>query len=179
MHLPTHILSGWCAANLFRLSPRERLFCMIAATGADIDGISFLFGQNAYWHWHHVGAHNIFFAILMSALLAAFSNRRRTAFLLYLALAHLHLVMDYYGSGVGWPIFYLWPASDWKLKNPNAWEFLSWQNIVVLAGFIAWTIVITVRQRCTPFELIAPEVDQRILRWLGAGRSSQLQESRS
>ncbi len=177
MHLPTHILSGWCAANLFRLSRRERLFCMIAATGADLDGISLLFGQNAYWHWHHVGAHNIFFAIVMSAVLAAFSNRRGRSFALYLVLAHLHLVMDYFGSGEGWGIFYFWPASRWELKNPDPCEFLSWENMLALAAFVAWTIAIAVRQRRTPFELIAPEVDRRVLRWLGMTKSLHLQES--
>jgi hypothetical protein len=179
MHPPTHILSGWCAANLFRLTPRERLFCMIAATGADLDGASLLFGREAYWNWHHVGGHNIFFAVAMSLLLAAFSSRKRKCFALYFTLAHLHLLMDDYGSGVGWPIYYLWPASGWKLKNLNAWEFLSWQNMLALAALLAWTIRIAIRQRRTPFELIAAEVDQRILRWLGASRSLQLQQSAS
>jgi hypothetical protein len=177
MHLPTHILSGWCAASLFRLTPRERLFCMIAATGADLDGVSLLFGREAYWNWHHVGGHNIFFAVAMSLLLAAFSSRKLMCFALYFTLAHLHLLMDYYGSGIGWPILYLWPASHWQLKNPMPWEFLSWQNMLALAALLTWTILIAVRQRHTPFEVIAPDVDRRILRWLGAAPSLQLQQS--
>ena len=179
MHLPTHILSGWCAASLFRLSPRERLFCMIAATGADLDGISFLFGQHAYWNWHHVGGHNIFFAAAMAILLARFSTRKVKAFVLYFVLAHLHLLMDYYGSGQNWPIYYLWPASRWQIRNVDAWPFLSWQNMLALAALLAWTIAIAIRQRRTPFEFIAPEVDQRILRWLGAAPPLQLQGSQT
>ncbi|HSU65852.1 MAG TPA: hypothetical protein VLJ39_03175 [Tepidisphaeraceae bacterium] len=49
MHIPTHIMSGWCMANLVRLTARERLFTMIAATAADLDGVSRVFGQEAYW----------------------------------------------------------------------------------------------------------------------------------
>ena len=30
MHIQTHILSGWVIGNALRLSPRERLFCMVA-----------------------------------------------------------------------------------------------------------------------------------------------------
>ena len=179
MHLPTHILSGWCAASVLRLSPRERLFCMVAATGADLDGVSFLFGQDAYWNWHHVLGHNIFFALAMAGVLAAFSQRKLASYLLYLALAHLHLVMDYYGSGEHWPLFYLWPASGAKFQNPGAWPFLSWQNLLALAALFGWTVAIAIRQRRTPFELIAPQVDQRILRWLGAAPSLHLPESQS
>jgi hypothetical protein len=59
MHVPTHIMSGWCLANVVPgLTARERLFCMIAATAADLDGLSILFGQNAYWDYHHVVCHN-------------------------------------------------------------------------------------------------------------------------
>lgn len=167
MHLPTHILSGWCAASLFRLSPRERLFCMVAATGADLDGISFLFGQNAYWNWHHVAGHNILFAGLLAAVLVLFSQHRLKTLPIYSLLTHLHLLMDYFGSGVGWPIYYLWPLYSLKIQNPAAWEFLSWQNMLALAALLGWTWRIASRHSRTPFELIAPDVDRRVLRWIG------------
>jgi hypothetical protein len=80
---------------------------------------------------------------------------------LYLALFHLHLMMDYYGSGVGWFIAYLWPASNWKWKNPNAWEFISWQNTGVFLGLLGWTIVIAYKKHRTPLESIAPRLDQK------------------
>jgi hypothetical protein len=120
MHVPTHLMSGWCVGNLFRLTARERLLCMAAATVADLDGVTYLFGQNAYWDYHHVVCHNLLFAVLVSAGFAAFSAYRLWSFFVYLLAAHLHLVLDYYGSGPGWPIAYGWPvwARDWK--NPDA-----------------------------------------------------------
>ena len=42
--------------------------------------------------------------LLISLTLASFSTRRVLAFCAYLALFHLHLVLDYFGSGPGWPI---------------------------------------------------------------------------
>ena len=43
MHAPTHLMSGWCVGNLFRLTAVERVFCMIAASAADVDAVSRVF----------------------------------------------------------------------------------------------------------------------------------------
>jgi hypothetical protein len=51
--------------------------------------------------------------------------------------------------------------------------------MLALAALLTWTILIAVRQRHTPFEIIAPDVDRRILRWLDASQSLQLQQSAS
>src|SRR5215213_9343611 len=139
MHVPTHIMSGWCVGSLFRLTARERVLCMAAASAADLDGISYLFGQEAYWDYHHVLCHNLPFALLLAAALALLSTRRLKGFVLCLGLAHLHLVLDYFGSGPGWPIAYGWPLTDrWNWKGSDAWEFSSWQNRVTALGFLLW-----------------------------------------
>ena len=163
MHIPTHLMSGWCLANLVRLNPRERAFTMIAASAADMDGISFLFGQEAYWDYHHVVCHNLPFAVLVSAGLAVFSSSRIKAFFVYLAAAHLHLLLDYFGSGPGWPIHYGWPLFHWVWKNPDAWEFNSWQNRVVALAFLVWVLLIAAFQGRTPAELITPDLDRRFV----------------
>ena len=166
-------MSGWCFANLFRLTARERLYCMVAASAADVDGISYVFGQEAYWNWHHVAGHNLPFAIALSAVLATFSTHRVKSFFLYLLLAHVHLVLDYFGSGPNWPIFYLWPFARWSIKNPHAWEFFSWQNITAAAVLLGWTTLIAIRQGRTPVELLTPDLDRRMVAFARAavGRS--------
>ena len=156
-------MSGWCIANVFTLNARERTFCMAAATLADLDGLSRLLGQEAYWDYHHVVCHNLPFAALVSIALAAFSVHRIKGFVIYLALAHLHLVLDYYGSGPGWPIHYGWPIAGWTWVNPNGWEFSSWQNRVVAAVFVLWVVTIAVVQGRTPVELLTPDLDRRIV----------------
>ena len=94
MHIPTHILSGWCVANLLPLGPRERAVCVVAAAIPDLDGLGLLAvpfaGSHFYERYHHVLGHNLTFAVI--------------ACLAYFALFHLHLLMDYYGSGPGWGI---------------------------------------------------------------------------
>jgi inner membrane protein len=95
MHIPTHLMSGWCVANVFTLTARERAFCMAAASLADLDCFSRVFGQEAYWDYHHVVCHNLAFALLMSVVFAACSVHWVKGFIIYLALAHLHLLLDY------------------------------------------------------------------------------------
>ena len=166
MHVPTHLMSGWCVANLFSLTARERAFCMAAATVADLDGVSRLFGQEAYWDYHHVVCHNLAFAACFSVVLALFSTHRLRCFFIYLSLAHLHLLLDYFGSGPGWNIYYLYPFSRRSVFNPHAWAFYSWQNITAAFVLICWTVILAVRQGRTPLETVMPGLDRQLVVWL-------------
>ena len=76
---------------------------------------------------------------------------------------HLHLVLDYFGSGPGWGIHYFWPFSNYEILNPYAWNFLSWQNLCAAAFFLLWTIAIIVKSKRTPLEVIMPSLDQKIV----------------
>ena len=166
MHVQTHIMSGWCVGNWIGMTARERLCCMIAASVADLDGLGILFGQEAYWNYHHKLGHNLAFAVMVSAVLAWFSLRRVFAFALYMGLAHLHLLMDYFGSGPGWPLYYLWPFSSYTIVNRTAWEFYSWQNISAAGVLLILTIYIAVKLGRTPLESIMPHLDQELVAWL-------------
>ncbi len=163
MHIQTHILSGWCLANCLPLSPRQRLCSMLAATLADLDGLGIVLGQRHYHQFHHTLGHNIFFVAALSAILAAFSPRRPLSFLWYLTLGHVHLLMDYFGSGPFWKIHYLWPASGFFLRWDNAWEFYSWQNLGTFAVLLAWTVTIALRAGRTPLEAIMPRLDAQLV----------------
>src|SRR5579872_2781125 len=165
MQIPTHILSGWCAANLFPpLNPRQRLMCMIAAAIPDLDGLSILGGQQAYWNWHHRVCHNLPFGLIVCGLLAWLSGRRIGLFVLYLLLFQLHIVMDIFGSGPGWGIYYFWPFSNWMFDNTGiSWEFFSWQNLSIAGGLLVWTIVIAIRLGRTPLEAIMPRLDGQLV----------------
>src|SRR5262245_60059294 len=104
MHIQTHVMSGWCVGNLVSLTPRERFCCMLAASLADLDGLSLLGGWESYWQYHHKVGHNLLIGGILAGLLTVFSAQRVKACFLYLALFHLHLVLDYFGSGPGWEI---------------------------------------------------------------------------
>jgi hypothetical protein len=147
---------------------------MIAASVPDLDGLGILFGQEAYWNYHHKLGHNLLAGLLISAVLAGFSRNRLKPFVVYLALFHLHLVLDYFGSGPGWEIYYLWPFSNWSMENPNAWPFYSWQNISIGFAFLAWVLVIAIRAGRMPLEWIMPSLDRQLVTLLRrAARRSQ------
>ena len=161
-------MSGWCVGNIFNLTGRERLFCMIAATAQDLDGLGIIlypiYEQKYYWAWHHVLFHNLLSAIILTTILTIWSKHKLKAALLYFALFHLHLLMDYVGSGELWTIPYLYPFSDkltlmWKY----AWPMFSWQNIT--AGFIliGWTILIAAKKERTPLEQFMPSLDRQLV----------------
>lgn len=163
MHIPTHILSGWCVGNCFRIGPRERLFCMIAAAAADIDGLGILFGEEMYWRFHHSLGHNVFYGAMLAGAMAIWSARPYLCFVLYLVLFHLHLLMDFFGSGIGWKIHYLWPLLMQGWKTNLAWNLSAWPNYLAFLILLLWTALIALRYRRTPLELIAPRLNDKLL----------------
>lgn len=165
MHIPTHILSGWCLANCLPLSPRQRLGCMVAAVIPDLDGLGIVFGteSDAFQNYHHLLGHNLPFALFSCGLLALAGPRRAMSFVIYLAMFHVHLVMDYFGSGAGWRIYYLWPISRWNVVNFNGWDFYSWQNILAAAILLVWMVAIAAWKRRTPLEAIMPDLDRQLV----------------
>ena len=128
-----------------------------------MDGLGILVSEAAYVAYHHVLGHNLLFGVVSSAVLAVFSTQRSKVLWLYLALFHLHLVLDYFGSGPGWGIHYFWPFSRDEILNPRAWAFVSWQNICAAGFFLLWTIVIIFQRKRTPLEFIMPSLDRQIV----------------
>jgi inner membrane protein len=166
MHIQTHILSGWCVGNLFGVTPRERVFCMFAASLQDLDGLGILISQEVYWDYHHKVGHCLLSGVLLSILLTIFSTHRLKALIVYLSLFHLHLVLDYFGSGPGWPLHYFWPFSDYGIVNDRAWPFFSWQNLSAAFAMILWTLWIAAAKQRTPLETFMPRLDRQFTTWL-------------
>lgn len=140
---------------------------MAAASLPDFDGLSFVAGEGIYQTYHHLLCHNLLFAIVFALVLASLSKATRATslFFLYLLLAHSHLVMDYFGSGPNWPIYYLWPFDpSFRFRNQNGWEFTSWQNTTIAAALLIWTIGIAIVKRRTPVELLTPGLDERLVK---------------
>lgn len=162
MHIQTHLLSGWCFGNLLGLDKRGRSLAILAAGLPDIDGLGILFGPIYYWKYHHLVCHNLLFAFTFSVIHAYFSEQRLKAFFTFILLFHLHFLMDYFGSGTGWLIYYFWPFSNHGIDNPIGWPFLSWQNTATGVIFTVWMIGIAVYQKRTFFECIAPKLNEQL-----------------
>lgn len=151
-------------ADLLVLTPRERVFAMVAASAADMDGVGLLVSIDYYARYHHVLAHNLLFGGLLAAALAIFSTHRLKAFILFLVLFHVHLLLDFYGSGPGWGIHYFWPFGGGAFFCPHVWDLNSWQNIVAFEVLFLWMFGIVFWRRRTPFEAILPSLDAKIIR---------------
>lgn len=168
MHVPTHIMSGWVIANCVPLTPRERLACMIISTAPDLDGLGILFGRDAYDRWHHVACHGLPFGLLATIVLVMiFSQgtlRRLAVAGVLLICFHAHLLMDYYGSGPGWPIVYWFPFSDFRFVNWESWDLSSWQNTLAAGVLLVWTIAIARVAKRTPLEVLMPSLDAKLVR---------------
>lgn len=163
MHIQSHLMSGWCAANCFSLTARERFLAMLAATLPDLDGLSWFFGAKAYWATHHIYGHNLLFGIALSGFLSVFCTHRLKCFLLYLGLFHLHLGMDLLGSGDGWTIPYALPFSSHEYAFHGTWDFNGPENKLVGLALLIWCLGIAVVQRRTPLEYPMPKLDAQLV----------------
>lgn len=161
MHIQTHILSGWCIGNFLPLTPRERLLCMVAASIQDIDGLGILYSEELYWDLHHKLGHCLLFGGITAAVCGLIARRWRMA-AVALVLFHVHLVLDYYGSGPGWGLYYYWPFNEHEWVNRDAWPFFSWQNISAFVLLLGWTVLIAWQYQRTLLELLVPSLDRKL-----------------
>ena len=161
MYIQAHVLSGWIAGNYLKLNARERFLCMVAAGIPDVDGLGILVSQDAYDDYHHVLGHNLLFGLIVVLILTSFSSHKKKSFLIYLALFHLHILMDLFGSGELWTISYFWPFSNYALYSEFNWALYSWQNMIVNAFVVIWTVVLIVSKKRTPLEYLMPELDKK------------------
>ena len=161
MYIQAHVLSGWIAANYLKLNARERFLCMVAAGIPDVDGLGILVSQDAYDDYHHVLGHNLLFGLIVALILTSFSSHKKKSFFIYLALFHLHILMDLFGSGELWTISYFWPFSNYALYSEFNWALFSWQNMLVNAFVVIWTVVLIVSKKRTPLEYLMPELDKK------------------
>jgi len=171
-------MSGWLAANCFDLTPRQRFFCMLAAAVPDLDGLGIVVGGDAYLKYHHVLGHNLLFAVIVSVLLAWWSERQRwKALAIYFGLFHLHLLLDLVGSGELWTIQYLWPFSAREFSTEYCWAFYSWQNLTAGGLALALTIGVIFWKKRTPLEYVMPKLDRDLTAWFLRRRQSRKCES--
>jgi hypothetical protein len=176
-----HAFISWWTANVVSLSRRDRLLVLLGGILPDVDGLSVLFGWEAFLNYHHLVAHNLAVGLLWLAVAAITADQRGRCLVLVLCNWHLHLACDYFGSGgydgSVWVLPYFYPllgshgtdgifvGPDWYW-NPWQWQLRAWPNllIVVIAG-LGW-LYIAVRLDRTWFEFIWPAMDRELCRTL-------------
>ncbi|MDP7093253.1 MAG: zinc finger HIT domain-containing protein [Gammaproteobacteria bacterium] len=164
----THLEFGWALANTIDGPPKRRLMIMAAGLVADLDGMTILFGQEAYQVYHHSVTHNfVFGALLALGLTLLFDRSVKAALLIYLSYL-VHLGCDLVGTI--WEMKILVPFSQLQIESPVNWPLNSWQNYLVTAILAMIGLWIAVRYKRTPFELVWPSLDRVLvtmidLRW--------------
>jgi inner membrane protein len=178
-----HLLIGWCIASIApSLDRRDRALVTAAAVIPDLDGLGMLVElptRNTshpllWWsEYHHLLAHNLGAAIIVTLAAFALSHRRwLTASLACLAF-HSHILGDLVGArgpdGYQWPIPYLLPFSRTpELVWNGQWALNAWQNFVITGAALTITLVLAYRRGTSPVGLLSPGADQRFVETLRA-----------
>lgn len=158
----THALTGWVLAQPLA-DRKQRMVVTAAAVISDLDGVSLLFGVEAYQKWHHTFGHNLFFGLLLSALAAIYFRSVKVTTLVFISY-HSHLFCDLLGSGTDWGIPYFWPVHFHvtMFAPPFQWELDSWQNVAWTAICLSLTLYFGITKKRTPVELVSPRTDMKV-----------------
>jgi inner membrane protein len=170
----THFLMGWGVANSdTSLSKPERALVTWASVIPDVDGFGIfaeiLTKNSAHpLHWwsdyHHILAHNLGFAVLVSVVAAMWAEQKlKTATLVFLSF-HLHLLADLMGArgpdGDQWPIPYFLPFfRGLNLTWSHQWALNAWPNIVITFGLIATALWLARRRGFSFLEIFSKQAD--------------------
>ena len=156
MHLPTHLAISWLIGQGLP-GRRDRRLVAWAGVVPDLDALSLLAGAGAFSRFHHSMTHGIVAAVIVTAVCPVLARARLRVAGLALLAFHVHLLCDLPGSGVDWPIAYLWPFSGMEWVTPYGWPQASWQNVlitVVVLFCIGWIGVTRGRTVAETFLLV-------------------------
>jgi inner membrane protein len=173
----THFLASWALASFPRLQRRDVALVTFAGVAPDLDGLGVIpelltrhTSHPLEWftRYHHLLAHNLPFAILVTVAVLALSQRRwLTASLAFVAV-HLHFLMDVLGSrgpdGYNWPIPYFEPfSSRVQIAWSGQWALNSWQNVLITCGLLVLILIRAVQISRSPLEIFSPAADKQVV----------------
>ncbi|MDD3147846.1 MAG: metal-dependent hydrolase [Candidatus Riflebacteria bacterium] len=175
MNIITHALIGWCAGQRFSRHLPEVAIITVASVIPDIDAagavIDLARGGEAelFSAFHHKFGHCLLF--YLGLLLLVHLLRKNARLTLWCALIfHLHLLCDVIGArgpdGYQWPVYYLFPFSDYGLSWSYQWEINAWPNILLTL----WLLYLFLRQSAqmgfSPLSLLSSSVDDHFVHTL-------------
>jgi hypothetical protein len=181
MNVVEHFLIGWCVANVWpELSNRERIIITAAAVIPDIDGLGLLAEiptRNTthpllWWtEYHHVLAHNVGFAALVTIVAFALATHRWRTGLLTLLSFHTHILGDIVGArgpdGYQWPIPYFLPFSRTPVFSwDGQWALNGWQNFVITGAALAMTFILAWSRGYSPVGIFSERADELLVQTL-------------
>jgi hypothetical protein len=180
MNPATHFLAGWLIANVDHLGRRDRALVTLAAVIPDADGLVILsgivskdqgVGMELYSQYHHVLAHNVFFGLLLAAIVYILSKKKAlTAFLVMISF-HIHLLGDFLSGrgpdGTIWTISYFFPVlGDIQYSWSGQWELNAWPNIVITAALLLLTFYLAWKRGFSPVSIFSLNADRAVIETL-------------
>jgi inner membrane protein len=155
MLAPTHLAISWLIGHGLP-ERRDRRLVTWAGVIPDLDALSILGGPAAYSEYHHLLAHGVVAAVVVTVACAALARQRLKVLLFSLLAFHVHLICDLLGSGRDWAIVYFYPFSRHEYMTPYGWPLASPQNAVVWLVAVAITVWIGVTRGRTFAEAFLP-----------------------
>ena len=175
MRLGTHLLAGWAVANGVELLPgagldaHGRRLTVVASLAPFLDGIPILWNYRRFQEVHHeytfglpVGA----VVVVLLAVAAGRGRRLRTGVACALAFT-TNAVIDMFTTN--WPVRLLFPLSEFRWAvNELLSDFVIYRLIGPASDllFIGLAVVIYLRWRRTPFELLGRRFDALVIDFL-------------
>ena len=156
MHGPSHLIISWFTAEAAGLrSSRDRRIVALSGLAPDIDVLAYLgaivyFGfdkELAFEHvWqvvHHRYTHGLGFVLLTGIVTFIVASRgtmpsemafRQVARVVVFSMiaSIVHIFCDVVGGGPTWPVYPLWPVSDFGWAVNWSWTLADWPNTVIL-----------------------------------------------
>jgi len=161
MQVFAHAGIGWILAEAGQGDRRFRQVVFLSSVLPDLDGISILFGIEAYGNYHDRITHSVPLAIIVSLIGAVLCRnyRFRTVVLTQLGFIS-HILGDYYLSG--WPIVLWFPFSLEQIIFAHALWLGHPVNFLLSALAVACIVWMGWRYKRTPIEVLSVRLDRRI-----------------
>ena len=189
MQGPSHLLVSWFAAEANGLqSPRDRRIVAWSGLAPDVDLLAYV-GALLYYRFdqdlafenvwrvvHHRYTHGLSFVLLtgiVAFLLASRGMRARAGAmrvaLLSMAISGVHNFCDLVAGGPTWPIYPLWPLSNFSWYTSWSWTIGEWPNLVILFGALAGTLLYAKFAGRSPLECFGDRADHWLVRVVQQG----------
>jgi membrane-bound metal-dependent hydrolase YbcI (DUF457 family) len=195
MQGPSHLVISWFIAEASPLdSARDRRIVAWAGLAPDVDALAYVAALIYYrldkelafervWSVvHHRYTHGLAF-IALTGIVAFWlcgsrdGRERARVAMLAMLMSALHNFLDVVAGGPTWPIYPLWPVSDFPWHASWSWTIGEWPNVVVLVLCLGGTLLYGKLAGRSPMECFGDRADQWMVRILQQGSDSRVDDS--
>lgn len=201
MHGPSHLIISWFGAEAAGLrTARDRRIVALSGLAPDIDVLAYIGGimyfgfdrDLAFEHvWqvlHHRYTHGLGFVLLTGiiAFIVAgrgtrpkqlpFGRAARVAALSMIA-SMVHVFCDVVGGGPTWPVYPLWPVSDFGWTAIWSWTLADWPNTVILFSCLVGMMLYAKASGYSPMESVNYSFDRWFVTIIQHGTSKSIDET--